>query len=99
MMNIKEYLDSPYYYKIISSHREWLKPFGLKFLSAWDNLFKNNNSEAALCEAATRQVLEELDIVVEQFDDPSTHSLLTKSKLFLISATLPYIIYEPHYDK
>jgi len=71
MMNIKEYLDNPYYYKLIGSHREWLNLFDSKFLNAWDKLFKKNNPEAALFEAATRQVLGEFDIVVEPFDDPS----------------------------
>lgn len=64
--NPEEYLDkSKFFDQLIGGHRGWLKGFDKVHLDAWDNLFTKDNSEAALCEAATRQLLQELAVDVE----------------------------------
>lgn len=63
--NPKKYLGTKYFDQLIGGHREWLMSFDKIHLVNWDNLFTKNNSEAALCEAATRQLLQELDVNVE----------------------------------
>ena len=68
LKNVQEFLNTPYFDKVIGSHREWLKSFGENYLEDWDDLFLYNNTEAAACEAFTREVLEELDIDVEPVD-------------------------------
>ena len=72
MDDSKSILANPYFCKIVDSHREWLKQFNERHLKKWDDLFAKNNPEAALCEAATRQVLEEFDVDVEPYDDSSS---------------------------
>ena len=62
----QKYLGTKYFDQLIGGHREWLKGFDRVHLNVWDNLFKKDNSEAALCEAGTRQLLQELDINVER---------------------------------
>lgn len=64
--NPEEYLDkNKFFDQLIGGHRCWLKGFDKVHLDAWDNLFTKDNSEAALCEAATRQLLQELAVDVE----------------------------------
>ena len=65
--NLQKYLEMPFFYKLIGSHREWLKNFDKDYLKTWDDLFKYNNSEAALCEAGTRQLLQELGVCVKPY--------------------------------
>jgi len=89
---IKGYLDCSYYRKIIGSHREWLNRFDGAYLNKWDELFTKNNPEAALCEAATRQMLEEQDVEVEPFDlecDRQSPDFMCKKEgfLFYVEAT------------
>ncbi|MBN2376882.1 MAG: hypothetical protein JXD22_10800 [Sedimentisphaerales bacterium] len=67
-MDITEILKIPYFRQIIGGHREWLTNYDKTFLKKWDDLFQNN-PEAALCEATTRQVFEELDIEIEPYSN------------------------------
>jgi hypothetical protein len=61
----EEYLGTKFFDQLVGGHREWLSQFDRVYLDKWDRLFTKDNSEAALCEAATRQILEELDVTVE----------------------------------
>jgi len=70
--NPKEYLGVKFFDQLIGGHREWLLRFDKVYLDAWDNLFTKNNSEAALCEAATRQLLSDHGCEVQPFEDPSS---------------------------
>lgn len=70
--NPKEYLGRKFFDQLIGGHREWLKNFDKVYLDAWDTLFTKNNSEAALCEAATRKLLFDHGCDVEPFEDPSS---------------------------
>jgi hypothetical protein len=63
--NPEQYLGNKFFDQIVGGHREWLSRFDDVYLRKWDKMFTRGNSEAALCEAATRQLLEELDIDVE----------------------------------
>ena len=65
--NPQKYLGIRYFDQLIGGHREWLMDFDKVHLDAWDNLFKNDNSEGALCEAGTRQLLQELGVSVEPY--------------------------------
>ncbi len=65
--NPQKYLGIRFFDRLIGGHRKWLMRFDRVHLGAWDNLFKNDNSEAALCEAGTRQLLQELDVSVEPY--------------------------------
>jgi len=46
------------YSKLIEEHRSWLKKFGGNHLKHWEKIFRSN-VEAALCEAATRELMSE----------------------------------------
>ncbi len=88
----QKYLGTKYFDQLIGGHREWLKGFDGVHLNVWDNLFKKDNSEAALCEAGTRQLLQELDVNVEPYslggNDPNPDFKCQKdSKLFYVDAT------------
>jgi hypothetical protein len=90
--NPQEYLGVKFFDQLIGGHREWLMGFDKNYLSDWDNLFTKDNSEAALCEAATRQLLQELDINVELYplgcNDPNPDFKCQKDdKLFYVDAT------------
>ncbi len=90
--NPKKYLGIKFYHQLIGGHREWLKGFDRVHLGAWDNLFKNDNSEAALCEAGTRQLLQDLGVSIEPYpmggNDRSPDFKCEKdSKLFYVDAT------------
>jgi len=90
--NPKEYLGTKFFDQLIGGHREWLRDFDKVHLVAWDNLFTKDNSEAALCEAATRQLLVELDINVEPCplggsDRNPDFKCQKDSKLFCVDAT------------
>jgi len=65
--NPREYLGTKFFDQLVGGHREWLMGFDGVHLDAWDDLFRKDNSEAALCEAATRQLLQELDVDVEPY--------------------------------
>jgi hypothetical protein len=88
----KKYLGIKYFDQLIGGHREWLMGFDSVHLNVWDNLFTKDNSEAALCEAGTRQLLQELDVNVEPYsfggNDPNPDFKCQKdSKLFYVDAT------------
>lgn len=90
--NPEKYLGTKFFYQLIGSHREWLSDFDEAHLHAWDNFFTKDNSEAALCEAATRQLLQESDVNVEpcslRGNDRSPDFKCQKdSKLFYVDAT------------
>ena len=68
MGNPEDYVGKKFYDQIIGGHRAWLGRFGGQHRGKWDDLFEKDNSEAALCEAATRQMLEELGVEVEPHD-------------------------------
>jgi len=90
--NPKEYLGIKFFDQVIGGHREWLTGFDKVHLNAWDNLFTRNNSEAALCEAATRQLLQELDVNVEPYplggsDRIPDFRCQKDGKLFYVDAT------------
>ncbi|MBE0535051.1 MAG: hypothetical protein IH624_05220 [Phycisphaerae bacterium] len=70
--NPKEYLGTKFFDKLIGGHREWLMGFDKVYLETWQNLFTKNNSEAALCEAATRKLLFDHGCNVKPFEDPSS---------------------------
>jgi hypothetical protein len=59
-------LTNSHWQVLIVEHRQWLSRFDEQHLVDWNNLL-NNNSEAALCEAATRRLLEREGIVVEPY--------------------------------
>jgi hypothetical protein len=63
--NPEDYLGTQFYDRLVGGHREWLKAFDIAHLKAWDDLFTQDNSEAALCEAGTRQLLQESGVTVE----------------------------------
>ena len=65
--NPQKYLGIRFFDQLIGGHRKWLMGFDRVHLDAWDDLFKNGNSEAALCEAGTRQLLQELAVTVEPY--------------------------------
>lgn len=65
--NPKKYLGIKFYDQLIGEHREWLMGFDKVHLDAWDKLFKYDNSEAALCEAGTRRLLQESGVSVEPY--------------------------------
>jgi len=65
--NPSKYLGIKFYDQLIGGHREWLVNFNKDYLDAWDDLFTKDNSEAALCEAGTRQLLQELDVNVDPY--------------------------------
>lgn len=90
--NPQKYLGKKFFDQLIGSHREWLIDFDEVHLHAWDNLFTKDNSEAALCEAATRQLLEDLDFNVEPCsfggnDRNPDFKCQNNSKLFYVDAT------------
>lgn len=58
------------YSDLINEHRHWLKPFGRQRLDKWEELLRAN-SEAAICEAATRKLLSDQGINVEPHEDIS----------------------------
>lgn len=90
--NPNMYLGTKFYDQLIGGHREWLKEFDKVHLDAWDKLFTKNNSEAALCEAGTRQLLQELNVSVEPYPlkgnarNPD-FKCEKDSKLFYVDAT------------
>lgn len=57
-----------YWTELETEHREWLLHFDLRCLRNWEKL-RNGDREAALCEAATRRLLQTQDIVVEPNED------------------------------
>lgn len=59
------------YSKLIDEYRDWLKPFDGQRLNKWENLLKAN-TEAAICEAATRKLLSDYGVKVEPHEDIST---------------------------
>ena len=90
--NPQEYLGTKFFDQLIGSHRGWLKGFNKIHLKFWDDLFTKDNSEAAICEAGTRQLLEELDVNVEPCsfggNDPNPDFKCQKNnKLFYVDAT------------
>jgi hypothetical protein len=90
--NPQKYLGIKYFDQLIGGHREWLMGFEKVHLDAWDNLFTKDNSEAALCEAGTRQLLQELDVNVEPYslggnDRNPDFKCQKDSKLFYVDAT------------
>jgi hypothetical protein len=90
--NPQEYLGRKFFDQLIGGHREWLMDFDRVHLNAWDKLFTKNNSEAALCEADTRQLLQELNVYVEpcplKSNDRNPDFKCQKdSKLFYVDAT------------
>ncbi len=90
--NPQEYLGIKFFDQLIGSHRGWLKGFNKIHLKFWDNLFTKDNSEAAICEAGTRQLLEELDVNVEPCsfggNDPNPDFKCQKDDiLFYVDAT------------
>lgn len=90
--NPKEYLGIKYFDQLIGGHRGWLMGFDRVHLDAWDNLFTKDNSEAALCEAGTRQLLQELDVDIEPYslggnDRNPDFKCQKNSKLFYVDAT------------
>lgn len=90
--NPQEYLGKKFFDQLIGSHRGWLKGFNKIHLKFWDNLFTKDNSEAAICEAGTRQLLEELDVNVEPCsfggnDRNPDFKCQKDSKLFYVDAT------------
>ncbi len=90
--NPQEYLGNRFFDKLIGGHRAWLMSFNKDFLNAWDDLFKCDNSEAALCEAGTRQLLQELNVGIEPFplrgnDRNPDFKCQTDGKLFYVDAT------------
>lgn len=90
--NPEEYLGIKFFDQLIGGHREWLMCFDRVHLNAWDKLFTSDNSEAALCEAATRQLLQELHINVEPYplggnDRNPDFKCQKDSKLFYVDAT------------
>lgn len=90
--NPEDYLGIKFFDQLIGSHREWLMGFDKVHLDAWDDLFKNDNSEAALCEAGTRQLLQELGVSVEPYplegnDRKPDFKCQKDSKLFYVDAT------------
>ena len=58
------------YVKEIKSHRDWLQSFDDVYTTQWEKLLKRN-PEAAICEAATRQLLQKHGLEVEPNEDPS----------------------------
>ncbi|MBW8014583.1 MAG: hypothetical protein FVQ82_00190 [Planctomycetes bacterium] len=90
--NPNMYLGTKFYDQLIGGHQKWLKGFDKVHLDAWDNLFLNDNSEGALCEAGTRQLLQELDVSVEPYplkgnDRNPDFKCEKDSKLFYVDAT------------
>jgi hypothetical protein len=90
--NPNEYLGNKFFDQIVGSHREWLRSFDEVNLVNWDNLFTKDNSEAALCEASTRQLLQELDVNIEPYplggnDRNPDFKCQKDDKLFYVDAT------------
>lgn len=54
--------------QLINEHREWLKDFDPRYLKLWDDEF-SNAQEAALCEAAVRDVMHGFGFAVEPSAD------------------------------
>jgi hypothetical protein len=59
---------SPFWDELETEHRSWLTAFNPQFLCNWDKLL-NSDYEAALCEAATRRLLQNQTIKVEPNED------------------------------
>lgn len=78
------------YSDLIEEHRTWLKPFGKQRLDKWGNLLQNN-SEAAICEAATRQLLSSYGVIVKPHENIASGGadFLCKrdNKCFYVEAT------------
>lgn len=55
----------------IGSHRKWLWSFDEGYATKWEKLLKADH-EAAICEAATRELLQQHVIKVEPNEDPSS---------------------------
>jgi hypothetical protein len=90
--NPQNYLGIKYFDQLIGGHRKWLMNFDEVHLNAWDNLFTKDNSEAALCEAGIRQLLQELDVNVEPYssggnDRNPDFKCQKNNKLFYVDAT------------
>jgi len=88
----EKYLRIKFFYQLIGGHREWLMSFNKVYLDAWDKLFTKDNSEAALCEAGTRQLLQELSVSVEPYplgcsDRNPDFKCQKDGKLFYVDAT------------
>jgi len=58
------------YSKLIDKHRIWIGVFGKQRLSRWEDLL-NANPEAAICEAATRELLSGYGINIKPHEDVS----------------------------
>jgi hypothetical protein len=69
MDNVEELISD--YSDLIKEHRLWLKTFGKQRTKKWEELLISN-SEAAICEAATRELLSEHGANVEPYEDPSS---------------------------
>ena len=78
------------YAEVIQKHRGWLQNFGKQRLKKWEDLLKNN-PEAAICEAKTRKLLSDHNVIVEPYEDLSTGGpdfVCTKdSKTFYVETT------------
>jgi len=90
--DFQKYLCTQFFDQLVGRHRAWLKDFNTIHLKAWDDLFTKDNSEAALCEAGTRQLLEELDVSVEPCsfggNDPNPDFKCRRyGKVFYVDAT------------
>jgi hypothetical protein len=62
---------NPFWDELEAEHRSWLSAYHGQYLRKWDQLRANNNEgyEAALCEAATRRLLQRHTIKVEPNED------------------------------
>jgi len=90
--NPSDYLGNKFYDQLIGGHREWLMEFDEVHLGAWDTLFTRDNTEAALCEAATRCLMQELEVDVEPCplrgsDRNPDFKCQRDGKLFYVDAT------------
>jgi len=78
------------YAKVIAEHRVWFQQFDKGRLKKWEDLLKNN-SEAAICEAATRKLLSDNTIEVKPCNNYSGKSpdyICTKGdKQFYVEVT------------
>jgi hypothetical protein len=57
-------LDNPSWIELADEHRQWLSPFNPQYLANWEKLL-NNDSEAAICEAAVRRWLQASGVSVK----------------------------------
>lgn len=90
--NPTDYLENKFYRQLIGSHQGWLKHFNNVYVNAWDKLFTKSNSEAAICEAATRRLLQELEVYIEPCplrgsDRNPDFKCQRDGKLFYVDAT------------